>query len=155
MPRVQRPAVGPKRSAWNKGHLVGPKRPFCHNRCGQFVFASNLWETYATLPFSMLQTIATRSFTASMRNLRDASNVSDIKSNDQRWSGRRASGMGVVDPRARLRPLRRLTPSFRSLIIPIAWASLKRPCRICLLLRRVSKLYIKVREVSGGGSGGM
>ena len=111
-PRIQRPAVSPKRSAWNKGHLVGPKRPFCHSRCGQFVFASNLLEIYATLPFSMLQTIAIPSFTASMRNLRDASNLPDIKSNDQRWPGRRATGIGVGDPRVRLRPLRRLTPSF-------------------------------------------
>jgi hypothetical protein len=47
-----------------------------------------------------------------MRNLRDASNVPDIKSNDQRWPGRRATGIGVGDPRVRLRPLRRLTPSF-------------------------------------------
>ena len=98
-PRIQRPAVG-------------PKRPFCHSRCGQFVFASNLREIYAILPFSMLQTIAIPSFTASMRNLRDASNVSDIKSNDQRWPGRRATGIVVGDPRVRLRPLRRLTPSF-------------------------------------------
>jgi hypothetical protein len=27
MPRVQLPAVNPKRRAWNKGHLVGQKRP--------------------------------------------------------------------------------------------------------------------------------
>jgi hypothetical protein len=38
------------------------------------------------------------------------------------------------------------------LIIPIIWASVKRLCRIRLLLRRLSKLYIKVREVSGGRS---
>jgi hypothetical protein len=38
------------------------------------------------------------------------------------------------------------------LIIPIIWASVKRLCRICLLLQRLSKLYIKVRDVSGGRS---
>tara|TARA_B110000046_G_scaffold175393_1_gene200020 strand:- start:2078 stop:2335 length:258 start_codon:yes stop_codon:yes gene_type:complete len=31
-----------------------------------------------------------------------------------RTQGRRATGIGVRDPRARLRPLRRLTPSFSS-----------------------------------------
>lgn len=48
------------------------------------------------------------SFTARMRNLRDTPNVSDKKSNDQRWPGCSATGIGVRDPRARLRPLRRL-----------------------------------------------
>jgi hypothetical protein len=51
------------------------------------------------------------SFTASMRNLRDAPKVSDTKSKDHRSPGRRAIGIGVRDPRARLRPLRRFTPS--------------------------------------------
>ena len=32
-----------------------------------------------------------------MRNLRDAPNVSDTKSNDQRSPGRKATGMGVRD----------------------------------------------------------
>jgi hypothetical protein len=43
-------------------------------------------------------------------------------------------------------------PASCSLIIPIIWASVKRLCSICLLLRRLSKLYIKVRDVSGGRS---
>jgi hypothetical protein len=43
-------------------------------------------------------------------------------------------------------------PASCSLIIPIIWASVKRLCRICLLLQRLSKLYIKLREVSGGRS---
>jgi hypothetical protein len=43
-------------------------------------------------------------------------------------------------------------PASCSLIIPIIWASVKRLCRMCLLLRRLSKLYIKVREVSGSRS---
>jgi hypothetical protein len=41
------------------------------------------------------------SFTAKMRNLRDASNVSDTKSNDQRSPGRKATGIGVRGSRAR------------------------------------------------------
>jgi hypothetical protein len=44
-------------------------------------------------------------------------------------------------------------PASCSLIIPIIWASVKRLCRICLLLQRLSKLYIKVMEISGGRSG--
>ena len=36
------------------------------------------------------------------------------KSKDQRSPGRKATGIGVRDPRARLRPLRRRTPSFSS-----------------------------------------
>ena len=79
--------------------------------------------------------------------------MSDIKSNDQRWPGRRATGIGVGDPRVRLRPLRRLTPSFLLFDYPKIWASLKRLSRICVLLRRVRKLYIKVRKVSGAGQG--
>jgi hypothetical protein len=54
------------------------------------------------------------SFTANILNLRDAPNVSDTKANDQRPLGRKATGIGVRDPRARLRPLRRLTLSFSS-----------------------------------------
>ena len=41
-------------------------------------------------------------------------NVSDKKSSDQRWPGRSATGIGVRDPCARFRPLRRLTPSLSS-----------------------------------------
>ena len=51
------------------------------------------------------------SITARMRNLREAPKVSATKSSDQRWFGNRASGIGVRVPRARLRPLRRLTDS--------------------------------------------
>ena len=57
------------------------------------------------------------SFTANMRNLRDAPNVLDAKANDQRSPGRKATGITVRDPRARLRPLRRLTLSFSSVWI--------------------------------------
>lgn len=28
MPRLQLPAVAPKRKAWNKGRIIGRKRPF-------------------------------------------------------------------------------------------------------------------------------
>jgi hypothetical protein len=54
------------------------------------------------------------SLTANILNLRDAPNVSDTKANDQRSLGRKATGIGVRNPRAHLRPLRRLTPSFSS-----------------------------------------
>ncbi len=54
------------------------------------------------------------SFTAKMRNLRDAPNVSDRKSNDQRSPSLCASGIGVRNPRAGLQPRRRLTPGFSS-----------------------------------------
>ena len=57
------------------------------------------------------------SLTATLQNLRDAPNVFDTKANDQRPLGRKATGIGVRDPRARLRPLRRLTPSFSSVWI--------------------------------------
>ena len=57
------------------------------------------------------------SLTANFLNLRDAPNVFDTKANDQRPLGRKATGIGVRDPRARLRPLRRLTPSFSSVWI--------------------------------------
>lgn len=55
------------------------------------------------------------SFTASMLNLREAPRVSDRKSNDQRSPDRMATGIGALDPRARLRPHRRLRPSFSRL----------------------------------------
>ena len=57
------------------------------------------------------------SLTANILNLRDAPNVSDTKANDQRSLRRKATGIGVRDPCARLRPLRRLTPSFSSVWI--------------------------------------
>ena len=57
------------------------------------------------------------SLTANILNLRDAPNVSDTKASDQRSPERKATGIGVRDPRARLRPLRRLTPSFSSVWI--------------------------------------
>jgi hypothetical protein len=41
-----------------------------------------------------------------MRNLRQAPNVSDRKSNDHRWFGINGAGIGVRLPRARLRPRR-------------------------------------------------
>jgi len=43
-----------------------------------------------------------------------APNVSDRKSSDQRSPGLSASGIGVREPRARLRPRRRRTPIFSS-----------------------------------------
>jgi hypothetical protein len=52
-----------------------------------------------------------------MRNLRDAPNVSDTKASHQRSPGRKATGISVRDPRARLRALRRLTLSFSSVWI--------------------------------------
>lgn len=51
------------------------------------------------------------SITARIRNLRDAPNVSATKSNDQRWFGIMAKGIGVRVPRARLRPRLRRTDS--------------------------------------------
>ena len=57
------------------------------------------------------------SLTATLQNLRDAPNVFDTKANDQRPLGRKATGIGVRDPRARLRLRRRLTPSFSSVWI--------------------------------------
>jgi len=54
------------------------------------------------------------SLTATLQNLRDAPNVSDTNSSHQRSPGRKATGISVRDPRARLRPLRRLTLSFSS-----------------------------------------
>ena len=57
------------------------------------------------------------SLTANILNLRDAPNVSDTKASHQRSPGRKATGIGVRDPRARLRLRRRLTPSFSSVWI--------------------------------------
>lgn len=53
------------------------------------------------------------SFTARMRNVREAPNLSDRKSSDQRSPGLRASGIGVRDPP---RPLAPSSPDARLLL---------------------------------------
>ena len=55
-------------------------------------------------------------FTANIRNLRDAPNASDSKSKGHRAPGRNATCFVPRDPRACLRPLCRLTPNFSSVL---------------------------------------
>lgn len=54
MPRVQLPAVTPKRKAWNKGRIIGQKRPLLPNRSGPSARALNLPAIPATLRCSTL-----------------------------------------------------------------------------------------------------
>ena len=55
------------------------------------------------------------SLTARMRNLRDAPELSDTKSSDQRILGRVGTGISIRVPRTRFRPRRRRTDSPSSL----------------------------------------
>jgi hypothetical protein len=47
MPRDQLPAVTPKRKAWNKGRIIGHKRPLCRKQV--CVYRQDLWGIFSEL----------------------------------------------------------------------------------------------------------